>query len=108
MVTRSGAAGPSLHNPITNPNRQAMKQGGYTPMHIVSAEEKALFEKAMRALIGVRYEPLIVATQVVAGTNYRFICNASIPGKDEYVAAVTIFEPLPGQGEPVPTNIERI
>lgn len=78
-------------------------------MHIVSAEEKALFEKAMRALIGVRYEPLIVATQVAAGTNYRYICNASIPGRDdEYVAAVTIFKPLPGQGEPAPTHIERI
>lgn len=86
-----------------------MVEGGFTPMHIVSDEERKLFDKALNQLVGVKYEPLVVATQVVAGTNYRFICNAQIPGKEAtYPAMVTIFQPLPGQGEPALTDIRAI
>ncbi|MGO0881518.1 hypothetical protein ACTPDI_01955 [Clostridioides difficile] len=47
-------------------------------------------------LKGVDYEPLIVATQVVAGTNFKFICNATAitnPPKD-YLAEIIIFKAL--------------
>ena len=84
-----------------------MKEGGYTLLHPVTGQEKQLFEKALKGIVGVGYEPLLAATQVVAGTNYCFICNATIPGKDAYWAKVTLFEPLSGQGEPVLTEIVR-
>ena len=45
--------------------------------------------------------PVVVGSQVVAGMNYRFTCYDS-NGK---TVIVTIFVPLPGEGEPVITNI---
>lgn len=85
--------------------------GAYTAYHTVTEDEKALFYEAVR-LVGVSYEPLLAATQLVAGTNYRFICNArtvtlnSIP----YLAQVTVFVPL-SNGEPKKPeciNIKRL
>lgn len=67
-----------------------MLEGAYTPMHIVSAEEKELFEQTMQTLIGVRYEPLIVSAQVDKGTNYRSICNASITASDQCYPAEVV------------------
>lgn len=52
-------------------------------------------------MTGVSYTPESVATQVVAGTNYRFICTAktATPGPETYEAEIIVFQPLPGQGE---------
>lgn len=46
--------------------------------------------------------PQSVATQVVAGTNYKFICTDD----SENVVKVVIFKPLPDQGEPKVLSIE--
>lgn len=62
--------------------------GGYTDYRTLSDEDAALFAEvydAEPALI-----PYAVATQVVAGTNYRFLCRDS--ANQEYI--VTIFVPL--------------
>lgn len=63
--------------------------GGYTDYRALSDEDVALFADVYDA------EPVLtpyaVATQVVAGTNYRFLCRDA--AKEEYV--VTIFVPLP-------------
>ncbi len=50
--------------------------GGFTKFRPVEEADLKLFQEAIGGLEGVNYEPLIVATQVVAGTNYKFICNA--------------------------------
>jgi hypothetical protein len=52
-------------------------------------------------LIGVGYEPLLVAKQVVAGLCYIFVCNAKIvvPGAREYAAAVRVYLPISGAPE---------
>ena len=43
---------------------------------VISAAEKAVFEKAMASYEGVELEPVVtVATQVIAGTNYVFLCR---------------------------------
>ena len=42
----------------------------------ISAEQKALLAKAVG--IGINYNPFAVATQVVSGVNYRFLCNAEV------------------------------
>ena len=48
--------------------------------------------------------------QVVAGTNYRFVCKAKTvtPNPETYRAEVIVFKPLPGQGEAKITKITRL
>ena len=47
------------------------------------------------------------ATQVVAGTNYCFLCTSTLvaPSQTQGAAKVYVFQPLPGQGEPYITQI---
>ena len=72
-------------------------------------EERALFEAAVASIDDTTYKPLNVATQVVAGTNYRFVCKAREKGRrgKRFDAVIVIYKPLPGQGEPRITSIER-
>lgn len=85
-----------------------MNAGAYGPMHEVSAEELKIFKKAMHGLVGVNYEPETVATQVVKGTNYKYICNATVvaPDAKTFKAEVIIYMPL--QGDPVIFEIKRL
>jgi hypothetical protein len=72
--------------------------GGWTVYTTnISNEAKQVFEKAMN-LVGVKYEPLAVATQVVAGTNYSFFCNSKgvYPGAINEGAMVEIYQPVNG------------
>lgn len=68
--------------------------GGYTRQHGLSEEDLALFRKVMGE---TPFTPLSVATQVVAGLNYRFLCTGN--------CTITIFQPL--QGEPVVSKIQE-
>lgn len=82
-------------------NRTAMKNsgetlcGGYTAQREISAEELEMFKKATTEM-EEELTPLSVATQVVAGINYRFVCTD---------CTITIFKPL--KGEPVVSGIDR-
>jgi len=67
--------------------------GGYTQYRALDEEDMKLFSEAYKG--DIMLEPFEVATQVVAGTNYRFRCR---DGKGK-VYVVVIFQPLPGQGE---------
>ena len=61
----------------------------------------------MKGFVGVKYTPNEVSTQVVAGTNYRYKCTASMPPAEIiWEAIVEIFKPL--DGPPVITGIHRI
>ena len=75
--------------------------GGYTGQRPLEASDRELFRRATTGMTGVSYTPESVATQVVAGTNYRFICTAktTTPGLETYEAEIIVFQPLPGQGE---------
>ena len=45
----------------------------------ITAEAQTAFDKAMENLTGVDYEPCsVLATQVVSGTNYCFLCKATV------------------------------
>lgn len=85
--------------------------GSYGAYHLVTEEEKEIFKSAMN-LAGVVYEPLAVATQLVAGRNYRFVCNAkAVYSQDiSYLALVTIFQPAATEEPhiPVVTDIKRL
>lgn len=79
--------------------------GGWSPYTKPTEEELKIFEEATSGLIGVEYTPLEVSSQVVAGMNYRFLCNARpvIVAPIEYKATVQIHAPL--EGKPFVTSI---
>jgi hypothetical protein len=82
--------------------------GAYTTFSCdISKEAKDVFTKVFKDHVGVNYTPVAVATQVVAGTNYAFFCNAKgvYPNAINQAALVNIHQPLPGQGEPNITGI---
>lgn len=86
---------------------------GYTGQRPLEASDRELFRRAtagMTDMTGVSYTPESVATQVVAGTNYRFICTAktATPGPETYEAEIIVFQPLPGQGEAKIAKITRL
>lgn len=81
--------------------------GGWTKYHPLTADDKAVFDQAMKGLIGVKYAPQEVSTQVVAGTNYRFRCTATMPPAEVvWEAIVEIYQPL--KGSPYVTGIMRL
>lgn len=84
--------------------------GGYTAQRALNDDEKALFNRVTAKIDSVKYTPESVATQVVSGTNYRFVCKAvSTSGQPQtYKAAVIVYQPLPNQGEARITKIERL
>ncbi|WP_336981144.1 MULTISPECIES: hypothetical protein [unclassified Cedecea] len=89
--------------------QQTLLPGGWTAYHPLTAQDRKVFEKALNGHLGVDYEPQKVKTQVVAGTNYRFLCEASVPPSTAvWEAIVEIYAPLPGQGAPHITQIIRI
>lgn len=62
-------------------------------------EARAAFAKATEGLVGVDYKPVtLLGTQVVAGTNYRILCEATVvyPGAETQKVVMTIYEDLDG------------
>ena len=78
--------------------------GGWTPSAdpAVTEELKALFEKGTETLTGASYVPVAyLGSQVVAGTNHAFLCQAvtAYPGSLETAPAyamVYLYEDLSG------------
>ena len=80
--------------------------GGWTSYHPLSPENAEVFKIALAGFVGVTYRPNAVATQVVAGMNYRYKCAASIPpALVIWEAIVEIYQPL--EGKPYITGIHR-
>lgn len=83
--------------------------GGWTPYSTtISADAKKVFDSVIKGLIGVKYSPLAVATQVVSGTNYRFFANSQVvyPGALNEAVIIQIYQPL--QGEAHITSIKKV
>ena len=60
---------------------------------------RAVFEKGMEGLLGVSYTPVVyLGSQVVAGTNHAFLCQATVvyPGAQPYYTIVYLYEDLQG------------
>ena len=78
--------------------------GGWTPSEdpTVTEELKALFDKGTETLTGAGYIPVaFLGTQVVAGTNYAFLCQmvTAYPGSLETApgyAMVYLYQDLAG------------
>ena len=77
--------------------------GAYTEGRSVSEDEMKLFRDTYKG--DVELTPISVSTQVVAGTNYRFICR----DKDGHSYRVTIYQKLPCYGgEAEVTDVTRL
>lgn len=73
--------------------------GGWTAVSdpTVTKEAKSALDKAAKSLPDYKYSPLaLVSTQVVAGTNYRILCEVSEKGSDPRFEIVEVFSPLEG------------
>ena len=81
--------------------------GGFTEDRELTTEDWEVFLEAVD-LDGVSYVPTLVATQVVAGTNYRFTATGTpvVPDPESFTAYVYVFKPLEGPAELV--DIARI
>lgn len=75
--------------------------GAYTNYRAISADEKELFNSTYNG--ETKLTPKKVATQVVAGINYSFLCS------DSKGAAylVVIYQPLPGQGKAEVSSVTK-
>lgn len=84
--------------------------GGYSGVREPDMDEYHFFREVTDTVKGMTFTPLTVQTQVVAGINYKFYCRFS-DGSEEYSPGhcyLTIYKPLPGQGEPSITSIEKL
>lgn len=81
--------------------------GGWTPYHPLTPKDKEVFKEALGGFVGVNYTPEEVSSQVVNGTNYRYLSKASLPGSSaSWQAIVEIYAPI--NGKPHITQIHRI
>ena len=82
--------------------------GSWTPFRELTAEDKAVFDKAMQGLVGVEYTPGKVSTQVVNGINYRFFCHGTpvVQDGNKFPAIVAIY--AAPDAAPIITNIQRL
>ena len=65
-------------------------------------DAQAAFDKAVEKLVGAKYTPVsLMATQVVAGTNYCILCQISpvVPNPEPKWALVYIYADLKGNAE---------
>lgn len=86
--------------------------GGYSDTRRLTDGEREMFDKYVARIGDIEYEAVNVATQIVAGMNYRFLCKGREVKADgkrgkKFYAAIVLYKPLPGQGEPRITSIER-
>ena len=94
---------PQTKRPQTETRTQTA--GGYTAMRVPTAEDKAVFDEAMKGLAGVTYTPDSVATQI------KFLCTARTAAREPmtYRAEAVVYKPLPQSGgQAVLTSIVRL
>jgi len=82
--------------------------GAWTPFRTeISKEELEVFKKVTDCLLGVKYSPVAVATQVVNGSNYRFFCNTKAVYPNAINDAAMVFVYKPSEGNPYIISITR-
>ena len=89
---------------LTMPVLAGQLMGGWqaTTDTAIDEDAQAAFDAAMEGLLGVEYEPIdLLATQVVAGTNYCFLCRSTVVVPDAVpgYAFVYVYKDLSGKAE---------
>lgn len=111
-LTACGSTG--SHTTRSRPKAEAVREqrlaGGFTPQRPLGEKDAELFRQATSQLSDVRYTPVSVATQVVAGINYRFICEAETVTEqpEHFRAEIVVFVPLPGRDDACISRIKRL
>lgn len=84
--------------------------GAYTEDRAVTEEDLAIFNAALSDEQRASYEPQKVATQVVAGTNYRFYCadSSDAAASGSGFVYVYIFQPLEEGAAPTFTEVTAV
>ena len=84
--------------------------GGYSEVREPDMDEYQFFREVTDTVKGMTFTPLTVQTQVVAGINYKFYCRFSDVTEEDNPGHcyLTIYKPLPGNGKPTITSIEKI
>jgi predicted secreted protein len=82
--------------------------GAYGDFGELTGESSEDLAEAKKSFVGSDFTPLLVATQIVAGRNYRFAGNLSPATKNSsvYPALVTVYKPL--KGEAKVTEIRKV
>jgi hypothetical protein len=72
--------------------------GHYSPFSSKIDEQAQQAFKEALTIVGVKYSPVAVSQQLVAGLNYRFFCNTETVTHLPYIGAaiVSIYKPLDG------------
>ena len=84
-----------------------MLMGGFSEQRPLAKEDSAVFAAATKDYAYLGLKPLSVSTQIVAGTNYLFVCEMKAFGGPAVQTNVKIFKPLPGRGEPDLIVVEK-
>lgn len=113
------------HNRVSNPNVNVAEEvtaflgnmregktdemlcGGFSEQRPLVAEDSAVFATATKDYAYLNLKPLSVATQVVAGTNFMFLCTMQAFGGGEESVQVKVFRPLPGRGDPQLISVDK-
>ena len=84
--------------------------GGYAAQRDVTPEDSTFFEGVIaKSGSSIQYTAQTVSKQVVAGTNYKFICEANDPATNtKYSVEIVIYKPLPNQGDAKISSIEKL
>ena len=70
--------------------------GAFADQKKLTEDDKLIFQEAFKDFKTTnKYTPITVAKQVVAGTNYMFICDVTSKDGDKFKEEVLIFKPLP-------------
>lgn len=81
--------------------------GAYSEMRLLTSEDSTVFAEATADYAYLHLVPKSVKSQVVAGTNYVFLCEMKGPDGILAEARVLIFEPLPGHGASEMIRVDR-
>lgn len=80
--------------------------GGYSELRLLTADDSLAFASAVKD--NENLKPVLVSSQIVAGTNYRFRCEQMNADSTFSSVEVKIFQPLPGEGEPTVDSIVKL
>lgn len=96
-----GSAEPQRPAPVVQEQPRPVMAGGYTDYREPTAEDLRIFQTTYSGEQNLK--PLRVASQIVAGRNFRFCCQDE-QGRE---VIVTIHQPLPGRGDPYVLKITK-
>ncbi len=82
--------------------------GGWSAWRPLTAQDHQEFNKIAAHLLGVKYTPLLVATKVVAGMEYEYLCTTELVIPQPVHGAATVLAYQPPSGNPVVLGVTPI